>query len=57
MRVIIDIEPRYFEIIRHEVKHGNNYTPYNIIADGLIIPDNFLKNCDLKKLMELSTNN
>ena len=55
MRVIIDIEPRYFELVQQAVQRGDRLFAYNIIASGLVIPDDFLKNCDLKKLMELST--
>ena len=55
MRVIIDIEPKYFELVKQAVQHGDRLFAYNIIASGLVIPDDFLKNCDIKKLMELST--
>lgn len=48
MRVIIDIEPRYFELVQQAVQHGDRLFAYNIIASGLVIPDDFLKNCDLK---------
>lgn len=57
MRVIIDINPAYFELIQGIVQQGDDLKAYKIIAAGLVIPDNFLKNSDLKKLMELSTNN
>lgn len=55
MRVIIDIEPKYFELVHQAVQQGDRLFAYNIIANGLVIPDDFLKNCDIKKLMELST--
>ena len=57
MRVIINIEPTYFELIQEIVQQGDNLKAYKIIAAGFVIPDDFLINCDLKKLMELSTNN
>lgn len=55
MRVIIDIEPKYFELVQQAVQQGDRLFAYNIISSGLVIPDDFLKNCDIKKLMELST--
>lgn len=57
MRVIIDIDPTYFEVIQDIVQQDDNLKAYKIIAAGLVIPDDFLINCDLKKLMELSANN
>ena len=55
--VIIDIDPTYFEVIQDIVQQDDNLKAYKIIAAGLVIPDDFLINCDLKKLMELSANN
>lgn len=57
MRVIVNIDPKYFELIQLAVQNGDRLAAYRIIATGLVIPDDFLKNTDLKKLMELSTNN
>ena len=58
MRIIIDIEPEYYTKIKNELEQNSLYFTFKVfrlIAEGLVIPDDFLKNSDLKKLMELST--
>ena len=35
MKLIIDIEKDYFEIIKHDVAHGNDYRPFELIANGI----------------------
>jgi len=39
MKLIIDIDEDYYEIVKHIVEHGQDYTPFKIIANGTPIPD------------------
>lgn len=39
MKLIIDIEKDYFEIIKHDVAHGNDYRPFELIANGIPLDD------------------
>ena len=34
MKLIIEIDKSYFEIIKHDFEHGSNYKPFEIIANG-----------------------
>ena len=34
MKLIIDIDNDYFEIIKYRVEHGDDYKPYTLIANG-----------------------
>ena len=34
MKLIIDIEKDYYEILKHGVEHGDDYRPIKIIANG-----------------------
>lgn len=35
MKLIIDVEKDYYEIIKHSVEHGQDYKPFEIIANGI----------------------
>ena len=35
MKLIIDIEKDYYEIIKYKVEHGDDYKPYSLIANGI----------------------
>ena len=35
MKLIIDIDNDYFEIIKYRVEHGDDYKPYILIANGI----------------------
>lgn len=35
MKLIIDIDNDYFEIIKYRVEHGDDYKPYTLIANGI----------------------
>ena len=39
MKVVIDIEERYYELIKYNVEHGMNYMPCVIIAKGEPLPN------------------
>lgn len=38
MKVIVDISEDYYEIIKHEVKAGNDFLPFKLIANGKPLP-------------------
>lgn len=35
MKLIIDVEKDYYEMIKHNVEHGQEYKPFEIIANGI----------------------
>lgn len=35
MKLIIDIDNDYFEIIKYRVENGDDYKPYTLIANGI----------------------
>ena len=39
MKLIIDINKDYYEIIKHEVEHGHDFKPYTLIAHGIPLDD------------------
>lgn len=39
MKLIIDIDEDYYEILKYEVEHGNDYKPFKIIANGTPLDD------------------
>lgn len=39
MKLIIDINKDYYEIIKHEVDHGHDFKPYTLIANGTPLDD------------------
>ena len=38
MKVVIDIDEDYYEIIKHDVKSGNDYLIFKLIANGTPLP-------------------
>ena len=39
MKIVIDIDEDYYEIIKHDVKvNHNDFKPYTIIANGTLLP-------------------
>ena len=38
MKVVIDISEHYYEILKYDVEHGNDYKPIVLIANGTPIP-------------------
>lgn len=38
MRIVIDIDERYYEIIKNDVERGMDYRPFVIIANGTPLP-------------------
>lgn len=34
MKLIIEIEKEYFEMMKHGVEYGNDFKPYKLIANG-----------------------
>ena len=41
MKLIIDINKDYYEIIKHEVKHGHDFKPYTLIANGTPLSEGY----------------
>lgn len=39
MKIVIDIEERYYELLKYNVEKGLNYMPCVIIAKGEPLPD------------------
>lgn len=35
MKLIIDVEKDYYEMIKYNVEHGQDYKPFEIIANGI----------------------
>lgn len=35
MKLLIDIEKDYYEMLRYNVEHGQKYKPFEIIANGI----------------------
>ena len=35
MKLIVDVEKDYYEIIKYNVEHGQKYKPWEIIANGI----------------------
>ena len=35
MKLIIDVEKDYYEMIKYNVEHGQEYKPFEIIANGI----------------------
>lgn len=35
LKLIIDIEKDYYEMLKYNVEHGQNYKPFEIIANGI----------------------
>ena len=38
MKLVIDISENYYEILKYDVEHGNDYKPIVLIANGTPLP-------------------
>ena len=38
MQIVIDIDEDYYELIKHDVKYGMDYLPFELIANGIPLP-------------------
>lgn len=52
MQIVIDIDKDYYEILKHEVEHGHDFKPYNLIANGTPLPKGHGRLIDADKLKE-----
>jgi len=43
MKLIIDIDEDYLEILKHEVQNGNDYKPFKLIANGIPLEEELEK--------------
>lgn len=34
MQIVIDIDESYYELVKHDVEHGNDFLPYKLLANG-----------------------
>lgn len=35
MKIVIDVDKDYYEMLKYNVEHGQNYKPFEIIANGI----------------------
>ena len=38
MQIVIDIDDRFYELLKHDVEHGLSFRPCKIIVDGKPLP-------------------
>lgn len=38
MQLVIDINEEYYEMLKYDVEHGNDYVPVKLIANGTPLP-------------------
>ena len=38
MKIVIDIDEHYYELLKHDVEQGNDYKPIVLIANGTPLP-------------------
>ena len=54
MKIVIDIDEDYYEIIKHDVKvNHNDFKPYTIIANGTLLPKGHGRLKDIDKVERL----
>ncbi len=55
MKLIIDVEKDYYEMLKYNVEQGQEYKPFEIIANGIPYedrPQGDCENCDYRKFTE-----
>ena len=53
MKILIDIDEEYYEIIKHDVKvNHNDFKPYEIIANGTPLPKGHGRLIDADELLK-----
>ena len=50
MKLVIDISENYYEILKYDVEHGNDYKPIILIANGTPLPKGHGRLIDADKL-------
>ena len=50
MKLMIDISENYYEILKYDVEHGNDYKPIVLIANGTPLPKGHGRLIDADKL-------
>lgn len=56
MQIVIDIDESYYELVKHEVKHGNDFLPYKLLANGIPLPKGHGRIVDIDKLIHYKCN-
>ena len=56
MQLVIEIDKDYYEIIKHEVEHGHDFKPYNLIANGIPLPKGHGRLIDADELKQTLQN-
>lgn len=60
MKLIIDVEKDYWEMIKYNVEHGQEYKPFEIIANGIPYEKRQLSHeqeCIIEELENICANN
>ena len=52
MQIVIDIPEDYYEIIKHDVEHGNDYLPFTLIANSTPLPKGHGDLIDAEELLK-----
>ena len=59
MKLIIDVDKDYYEMLKYNVEHGQDYKPFEIIAKGILYEEKpfeinvFLENADESTLFDI----
>ncbi len=58
MKLIIDVKKDYYEMIKYYVEHGQNYKPFEIIANGIPYEElSHEQECIIEELENICINN
>lgn len=49
MEIVIKIDKDYYEMLKHEVEHGHDFKPYNLIANGTPLPEHHGRLIDISE--------
>ena len=53
MQIVIEISEYYYEILKHDVEHGNDYVPIKLIANGIPLPKGHGRLIDADRLRSM----
>ena len=51
MQILIDVEKDYYEMLKYNVEHGQEYKPFEIIANGIPVTDDMVSRAALKEVI------
>ena len=52
MQIVIDMDESYYELVKHDVEHGNDFLPYKLLANGTPLPKGHGDLADKKEIIE-----